>query len=78
MGRGRVTDLDKLAAALKDLERARADIRPWTPEMDEHAETVRRFERAVAVTVLFPARQPETDRLQIAFRHAVAAGVPLR
>lgn len=73
-----MTDLDKLATALKDLEHARADLRPWTPEMEEHAETVQRFERAVAVRALFPARQPETDRLQIAFRHALAARVPLR
>lgn len=73
-----MTDLDKLAAAMKDLEHARADIRPWTPEMEKHAECVRRFERAVAVRALFPARQPETDRLQMAFRNAVAAGVPLR
>lgn len=35
-----MTDLDKLAAAMKDLEHARADIRPWTPDMEEHAETV--------------------------------------
>lgn len=73
-----MTDLDKLAAAMKDLEHARADIRPWTPDMEEHAETVQRFERAVAVRALFPPRQPENDRLQIAFRNAVAAGVPLR
>jgi hypothetical protein len=73
-----VTDLDKIAAAMKDLERARADIRPWTPDMEKHAECVRRFERAVAVRALFPARQPETDNLQRAFAQAVAAGVPLR
>jgi hypothetical protein len=73
-----MTDLDKIATAMKDLEHARADIRPWTPEMEEHAETVQRFERAVAVRALFPARQPETDRLQMAFRKAVDAGVPLR
>lgn len=73
-----MTDLDKLAAALKDLERARADIRPWTTEMEKHAECVRRFERAVAVRALFPARQSEADRLQLAFRKAVAAGIPLR
>jgi hypothetical protein len=73
-----VTDLDKLSVALRDLEHARMAVRPWTPEMEEHAETVRRFERAVAVRALFAARQPETDRLQIAIQRAVNAGVPLR
>lgn len=73
-----MTDLDKLATALRDLERARADQRPWTLEMEEHAETVRCFERAVATRALFRPRQPETDRLQIAIQRAVNAGVPLR
>lgn len=73
-----MTDLDKLSTALRELERALPDQRPWTPEMEEHAETVRHFERAVAVRALFAARQPETDRLQIAIQRAVNAGVPLR
>lgn len=73
-----MTDLDKVATAMKDMERAQQEIRPWTPEMEEHAETVRRFERAVAVRALFAARQPESDRLQIAIQRAVNAGVPLR
>jgi hypothetical protein len=73
-----VTDLDKIAAAMKDMERAQQESRPWTPEMEEHAETVRRFERAVATRALFRPRQPETDRLQIAIQRAVNAGVPLR
>lgn len=63
---------------MKDMERAQQEIRPWTPEMEEPAETVRRFERAVAVRALFRTRQPEADRLQIAIQRAVNAGVPLR
>jgi hypothetical protein len=48
----------------------------WTPEMEEWSERVHRQERADAVRALFPAHQPESDFLQMAFRKAATAGIP--
>lgn len=70
-----MTDIRTLAGLMAAVENARADLSVvWTPELDQWADAVRSAERAFAVLALFPARQPETDRLQIAFVHAKEAG----
>ncbi|MFN2592340.1 MAG: hypothetical protein ABR532_05850 [Candidatus Dormibacteria bacterium] len=73
-----MTDLEKLARLMADVEAEWADPRPWTPEKDEWAEKVRLAERSAAVRAGNSARQPEGDHLQMAFRKAVEAGARLR
>ena len=74
-----LTDVRTVAAALASVERRMQDLAPLSPEAEDAIEAARRLERAAAVSALFPARSPswQSDHLQIAFRKAVEAGVPL-
>lgn len=67
-----------LASNLRRLDEARSNLAfVWNENAEAWAEIVRQQERMEAVWMLFPARQSESDTLQIAFRRAVKAGVPL-
>lgn len=67
-----------LAGNLRQLDEARSNLAfVWDDDAEAWAESWRRQERIEAVWTLFPARQSESDTLQIAFRRAFEAGVPL-
>lgn len=69
-------DIRSVAAGAREIEARKKDPKPLS--LDEQVGHERAFviARQAAIVSLFPARI-ETDRLQLALRHAVEAGVEL-